>query len=81
MLVEKQRITQEGRAYGQAIRVQYPCWNPDEWQFSLAKNSQMILDLDDSLISTKKVKVPPKDLRGRSRMADLSKDVLGLALG
>lgn len=57
MLVEKQRVTTEGKTYGQPLRVQYPCWNSDEWKFEVARNSQMILDLTDSLVSTRPTKV------------------------
>lgn len=81
-LVEKQRKTHDGREYGQPLKVQYPCWNPGEWAFSVARNSQMILDLSDELVSTRKVKVKPPLKAGRlTYYADLQNDVLGLALG
>jgi hypothetical protein len=53
-LVEKQRITHDGVKYGQPLRVQYPCWNPDDWKFDVAVNSQMVLDLSENLMSIKK---------------------------
>lgn len=55
-LIEKQRVTEQGKNYGEPVRVQYPCWNPDTWKFDVAKNSQMTLDLTETLVSTKKVK-------------------------
>lgn len=59
-LVDKQRITDDGRAYGEPVKAQYPCWNPDGWTFDVAKNSQMTLDLTETLVSTRKVKVDKK---------------------
>ena len=59
-LIEKQRVTPEGKPYGQPVRVQYPCWNPEDWKFDVARNSQLTLDLSENLVSTRKVKAPAK---------------------
>lgn len=56
-LIEKQRVTGDGKVYGEPVRVQYPCWNPDSWKFDVAKNSQMTLDLGETLVSTRPRKV------------------------
>ena len=54
MLVDKQRVTDDGRKYGEPVKAQYPCWNPDGWTFDVARNSQMVLDLTEALVSTRK---------------------------
>jgi hypothetical protein len=70
-LIEKQRVSDEGKNYGEPVRVQYPCWNPDSWKFDVARNSQMTLDLTEALVSTRPAKVRKLPL-GPGRQQDYS---------
>lgn len=70
-LIDKQR-TVGGKPFGAALKVQYPCWNPADWQFEIAKNTQLALDLDGKLVSQQKFKAPPLKTPGVSRVSKFS---------
>lgn len=70
-LVDKQRVA-GGKPFGSPLHQQYPCWQPGDWQFEVAKNTQLALDLDNNLVSQRRVKVEPFKKPGVSRVSKFS---------